>query len=110
MSLVPSPHVFAALGDATRLSLMSVLAEEVEPQSTSVLAQHAQISRQGVKKHLDVLASAGLVRNERRGRERLWTLDARPLREVRDWAAGYRAHWEGAFDRLEAMLDAELES
>lgn len=103
----PSPLTFAALGDGARLSLVSHLADIGAPQPTTKLARHIGMSRQGVRKHLDVLARAGFVRQVRRGRERLWSLDARPLRAIQDWAAGYRSHWEAAFDRLEALLDEE---
>ena len=55
-------------------------------------------------KHLRVLAEAGLVRDVRHGRERLWMLDGAPIRDVADWANAWRQHWEQRLDRLGAWL------
>ena len=98
----PAP-VFAALGDPTRLRLVDRLRRE-GPSSTSALRSGTPITRQAVTKHLEVLAEAGLVRDERRGRERVWALEAAPLREVAEWVEQYRALWEERLDRLEAFL------
>lgn len=99
----PDSVVFAALADPTRLELVERL-QSAQPLSTTQLAESLPISRQAVRKHLDVLAIAGLVHDHRQGRQRLWELDARPLREVRDWADSYRALWEARLDRLDAFL------
>ena len=105
MSLPPAdPAVFAALGDPTRLSLVARLLSE-PGLSTTALSDDAPMSRQAVAKHLVVLASAGLVRSEKDGRERRWTLDARPLEDVAAWARAIRREWEARFDRLDALLD-----
>lgn len=101
---LPDPEVFAALGDSTRLSLFALLAEG-PPRSTTALAAETEITRQGVRKHLDVLADAGLVHGVREGRERLWSADPRPLHAVSAWLEGFRAVWEGRFDRLQAFLE-----
>ncbi|MDB5763682.1 MAG: transcriptional regulator [Herminiimonas sp.] len=63
-------NVFAALGDPTRLKLVAVLCAGGAfsiAQSTA----STEISRQGVSKHLRVLADAGVVRDVKLGRERL---------------------------------------
>ena len=59
--------VFAALGDATRLSVLAKLCNGV-PQSISRLTAGTHLSRQAVTKHLRVLANAGVVRRMRVGR------------------------------------------
>ena len=63
--------LFAALGDETRLELLVRLAQQ-GPGSIANLSQDARVSRQAIKKHLDVLSRAGLVRGSRRGREHIW--------------------------------------
>lgn len=103
--LRPDPRVFAALADATRLSIVERLQDE-RACSTTRLAAGTGLSRQAVRKHLGVLADAGLVRDHRQGRERLWALDARPLRAVSVWAASYERMWEERLDRLDALLAA----
>src|ERR1700730_13711705 len=64
--------VFAALGDATRLAVLTKLCNG-KPQSISRLTTGT--SRQAVTKHLRVLANAGVVRNIRVGRESLFELE-----------------------------------
>lgn len=101
--IAPDPRLFAALGDRTRLALLALLAE-ASPRPTSALAEETATSRQAVTKHLEVLADVGLVRGERAGRQRLWTLEAAPLLGVRDWADHLRRHWASRLDRLEQFL------
>ena len=98
---MPAP-VFAALGDPTRLSLLHRLGGS--ECTLSALSVGTGMSRQAVTKHLDVLARAGLVRDRRQGRERLYRLQAAPLRDVADWVEQYRRHWEEALDRLDDYL------
>jgi DNA-binding transcriptional ArsR family regulator len=70
--------VFAALGDSTRLALVARL-RAGKPQSIAQLALGLPVTRQAVTKHLHVLSQAGLVRDFRRGRERLWQPEAKCL-------------------------------
>lgn len=105
MQLHESPRnasVFAALGDPTRLMLLDRLGRE--ERSLSALAEGAGMSRQAITKHLDVLARAGLVNSQRRGRECLFAATPGPLREAADWLLAYRQQWEEAFDRLDDYL------
>jgi len=55
-----SAPVFAALGDPTRLRLVSRLARG-EPLTISQLTEGERVTRQAISKHLEVLSSAGLV-------------------------------------------------
>ena len=71
--------VFAALGDATRLSMLAKLVHG-EPQSISRLTAGTNLTRQAVTKHLQVLANAGVVRSVRSGRESLFELETQPYR------------------------------
>jgi DNA-binding transcriptional ArsR family regulator len=64
LDLLKSPaSVFAALGDETRLAVLTKLCEGV-PQSISRLTAGTNLSRQAVTKHLRVLANAGVVRKQ----------------------------------------------
>lgn len=100
----PSPRVFTALADPIRLRLIERLRQEPH-QSTTALGASESVTRQAITKHLTVLAEAGLVRDVRSGRERLWELDPAPLAEVSAWIDDLRAEWNARFDRLEAWLD-----
>ena len=96
--------VFAALGDATRLSVVARLSAG-EPQSISRLTDGTRLSRQAVTKHLRVLADAGVVRSIRAGRESLFELEPRPIQEVRDYLDQVSRHWDDALARLKAHVE-----
>jgi DNA-binding transcriptional ArsR family regulator len=74
--------IFAALGDETRLRLVAVLCIG-GAVSISQLTAGTDITRQAVTKHLQVLADAGLVRDIKVGRERLWEFEPTRLDEAR---------------------------
>jgi DNA-binding transcriptional ArsR family regulator len=80
--LAQAAPVFAALGDATRLALVARLCAG-GPLSIARLTAGSAVTRQAITKHLNVLASAGLVHDVRRGRERIWELNPDRLVEAR---------------------------
>lgn len=96
--------VLAALGDESRLQIVIKLCKG-GPASITRLAQGADISRQAVTKHLHALSDAGLVRSERRGRERIWKLEPKRLEEVRRYLAQISAQWDDALIRLRARVE-----
>ena len=96
--------VFAALGDETRLSVLTKLCNGV-PQSISRLTAGTNLSRQAVTKHLRVLAKAGVVRSRRVGRESLFELELQPIEEVRDYLDQISKEWDDALARLKSHVE-----
>lgn len=99
-------HLFAALGDPTRLELVSRLSEG-EALSITQLASGARVTRQAVTKHLHVLADARLVSGRRHGRERRWTLNTGRLDEARRCLDTISRQWDAALARLKESLESE---
>jgi DNA-binding transcriptional ArsR family regulator len=97
--------LFAALGDENRLHLLARLAGG--PVSISRLAEGSGITRQGVTKHLRVLAGAGLVRGRRRGKESLWQLERSRLEEARRSLDLISRQWEVALNKLKLYVDED---
>lgn len=97
--------VFAALGDATRLRVLSRLSSE-GPLSISRLTEGASITRQGVTKHLQVLEEARLVKGSRLGRETLYEVDGRALAEAQHWLSAISRQWDDALERLKAFVES----
>jgi len=97
--------VFAALGDATRLQLVSLLCAG-GLLSIAQLTSGTEISRQGVTKHLQILAEAGLVRDVKVGRERRWQLAPERIDEARQGLEAIGRQWETALGRLKAFVEA----
>lgn len=96
--------VFAALGDPTRLALVSRLCEQ-GPLSIARLTEGAEVTRQAVTKHVRALEEAGLVRESRMGRERVWELRGARLEEVKRYLEAISAQWDGALSRLRAVVE-----
>lgn len=96
--------VFAALGDETRLKLVARLGS-AGPQSIVQLAEGSDVTRQAITKHLLVLDDAGLVRSERRGRERIWEVDASRLNEARRFLDDVSVQWDRALHRLKEFVE-----
>jgi DNA-binding transcriptional ArsR family regulator len=96
--------VFAALGDATRLALLRRLSVD-GPLSITRLSEGTGVTRQAITRHLYALGDAGLVRNARRGRERVWKLDLKRLEKAKQCLDQIAAQWDEAADRLKAFVE-----
>jgi DNA-binding transcriptional ArsR family regulator len=96
--------VFAALGDATRLSVLAKLCGG-EPQSIARLTAGTKLTRQAVTKHLRVLESAGVVRSARVGRESRFELDPQPIEDLREYLDQVSRQWDDALARLRAHVE-----
>jgi DNA-binding transcriptional ArsR family regulator len=102
--LPASADVFAALGDPTRLAMVTRLARD-GPMSLARLTAGSDVTRQAVRKHLEVLARAGLVHGSRRGRESLWELQPRRLEIARRYLDVVSRRWDDALERLREAVE-----
>jgi DNA-binding transcriptional ArsR family regulator len=98
---------YAALAEPHRREILDLLRGRERPVSD--LVERLRLSQPGVSKHLRVLREAGLVRVRVDGRQRLYTLDPRPLAEVDAWLEPYRAFWNEKLDDLERYLEEHPE-
>ena len=98
--------VFAALGDATRLSLVTRLCGD-GPLSIARLSEGTDVTRQAVTKHLNALADAGLARHRRSGRELIWELEPRRLEMARRYLDRISDQWDAALGRLAALVEKD---
>ncbi|KUI28580.1 metalloregulator ArsR/SmtB family transcription factor [Mycobacterium sp. GA-2829] len=94
-------EVFKALADPNRRRLLDALNLR-DGQTLRELCEGAEMTRQSVSKHLAVLEAAGLVRTERRGREKIHHLDAEPLDAMSD-------RWLRQYDRARTPTPASPE-
>ena len=65
------------------------------------------MSRQAITKHLESPASAGLVRDTWRGRERLWQIEPRKLQHAQVFLAKIAEQWDDALTRLKAFVESD---
>jgi DNA-binding transcriptional ArsR family regulator len=102
------PDVFNAISHRARRQMLDLLSETERPVGD--IAAHFAMSRPAVSQHLRVLLDAGLVTEQRHGRERRYRLVPDRLGEVRDWIAHYERFWDDRLERLRQTLakkDAE---
>ena len=99
-----SASVFAALGDETRLRLVAILCAG-GALSIAQLTSGTDITRQAITKHLLVLADAGLVRDIKVGRERLWEFESTRLEEARRSLDLIARQWDQALARLKLAVE-----
>src|SRR5690606_34593978 len=97
--------VFQAIADPTRRAIIALVA--MQAMTPNAVAEHFEISRQAVSKHLRILAECEVVRQEQQGREIYYSLEIEKMKEIDEWLEQYRKIWETRFEQLDALL-AEL--
>ena len=96
--------LFAALGDEKRLALLNRLGGG-GVLSIAELASGSAVTRQAITKHLRVLAGAGLVRDQRRGREHVWELKIQRVEDARRYLDQISQQWDDALARLKQFVE-----
>jgi DNA-binding transcriptional ArsR family regulator len=74
-------------------------------RSVNTITGSFRMSRPAVSQHLRVLRDAGLVTEQRHGRERRYRLVPERLSPVREWMARYEQFWDDRLQRLQKLLD-----
>lgn len=98
--------IFAALADPTRRRVLSMLLED--DMAVSDVAQPFSMSLAAVSKHLSVLAAAGLIRQERRGRITWCMLDPEGMRAASIWMQGFGQFDPVDLDDFERFLENQI--
>jgi DNA-binding transcriptional ArsR family regulator len=98
-------QVFVALADPNRRVILAELAAN-GPATATDLAARLPITRQGVSKHLALLAIAGLVVSEPGERRRVrYRLQSAPMQLAQQYLAALARDWDGQLESLAAHLD-----
>jgi DNA-binding transcriptional ArsR family regulator len=100
-----STDVFAALASPVRRQILNLLL--AGPQPVNDIAARFDMRRPSVSEHLKVLRDAGLVSEQRDGRQRFYRLEASPLEDLRDWLTPYERFWRGSLHNLRDLLDRD---
>jgi DNA-binding transcriptional ArsR family regulator len=99
-------RLFAALGDETRLALLTRLSSG-KPHSIAQLTQDSRLTRQAITKHLRILQTAKLVRCTRTGRESLFAFNPQPILTLQKYLALVSTEWDEALVRLKQLAEGE---
>lgn len=96
--------MFAALGDPTRLELLSRL-QDGQAHAIVDLTDGSGLTRQAVTKHLQVLERARLVTSQREGRKTHYVFDGAGLNQARSYLEMASAQWDQAIERLRLFVE-----
>jgi len=102
------PDVFTAISHRGRRQVLDLLTDA--ERSVNDIAAHFEMSRPAVSQHLRVLLDAGLVTEQRHGRERRYRLVPEQLGPVRDWLSNYERFWDDRLLRLQKQLSKKSEA
>lgn len=100
----PGDEIFGALASPVRREVLRLLRDQ-GPQPVTDLAGHFDMARPSFSEHLKVLREAGLVSEERAGRQRVYRLEAVPLHEVQEWLHPFERFWRDKLAALGNVLD-----
>jgi len=94
--------VFQAIADPTRRAIIALVA--LQAMTPNAIAEHFDVSRQAVSKHLRILTECELVQQKQQGREIYYQLEVKKMKEIDQWLAQFRQLWETRFDQLDEVL------
>jgi len=103
--LAGAAALFAALGDPTRLALLERLSDDGPASITMLADRFTAMTRQGVTKHLQVLAAAGVIDGSRHGRELVWALNPARLADAQRHLDVIAREWDDVLSRLKAHIE-----
>ena len=95
--------VLRALADESRRTMLDTLTGG--PATAGELAALLPIARPGVSRHLRVLREVGLVDVRGDGRQRVYRINAAPLKPIYDWVRPYEQAWSQRFSQLDTVLE-----
>jgi DNA-binding transcriptional ArsR family regulator len=90
--------VFQAISEPMRRAMLDLLAGG--ELSVGELVDRFDVTQPAISHHLRILREARLVKTRKLGRQRLYCLHARPLREIHDWIAHYERFWADKLSTL----------
>jgi DNA-binding transcriptional ArsR family regulator len=106
MSSVASKFdVFQAIADPTRRQLLTMLGRQ--EMSIAQISGHFPISRTAVNKHLHILHDAGLVSQQKVGRETRYQLQPERLLELKNWLAYFEQFWDNKLAMLKHLVESD---
>ena len=94
--------IFQAIADPTRRAIIALIAAQA--MTPNALAEHFDMTRQAVSKHIQVLKDCELVKQKQEGREIYYLVQHKKLKEVDRWLEIFRSNWEQRFNNLDRVL------
>jgi len=95
--------IFQAIADPTRRAILVLVA--VQAMNPNAIAEHFDIARQSVSKHLRILSECGLLAQKQEGREIFYELKIDKMNEIDTWLDQFRKITEERFLQLDQVLN-----
>ena len=103
---IPTLDTFQVIGDPSRRKMLMLLSND--SLTINSLADHFDMSRPAVSKHVKILDSAGFISIKDIGRERYCTLKKDGFDELQDWLRYFDEFWTSKLKKLETLLNNKL--
>jgi DNA-binding transcriptional ArsR family regulator len=94
---------FNAVAEPRRREILDLLTRG--ERAVNDLVGAMDLTQPQVSKHLRVLREVDLVRVRDDGRQRVYRLNAAPLKGIHDWLAGYERMWNERFDLMDTVIE-----
>lgn len=94
--------VFQAIADPTRRAILLMIA--AQSMTPNAIAEEFHTSRQAVSKHIQILTECDLVKQEQKGREIYYHINAIKMREIDKWIEQFKNSVETQFKQLDKVL------
>src|SRR4030095_11846330 len=94
--------VFQAIADPTRRAILLLIAAHA--MTPNAIAEEFHTSRQAVSKHIQILTECELVKQEQKGREIYYHINANKINEVDEWVGQFKKILETQFNQLDKVL------
>ena len=94
--------IFQAIADPTRRAILVLVA--VHAMTPNAIAEHFDITRQSISKHLRILSECELLAQKQEGREIFYELKIDKMEEIDVWLAQFRKIMEQKFKQLDDVL------
>src|SRR6476469_8564690 len=95
--------VFQAIADPTRRAILLLVASQ--SMTAGAIASNFDTARPTVSKHLQILTECELLQQEQNGREIIYHLNAKKMKEVADFLEPFRQMWDDRFNKLETVMN-----
>ena len=94
--------VFQAIADPTRRAILLLLAAQA--MTPNAIAEEFHTSRQAVSKHIQILTECEIVKQEQKGREIYYHINASKLKDIDKWIEKFKNTLEKQFNQLDKVL------
>lgn len=93
---------FQAIADPTRRAILLLLAAQA--MTPKAIAEEFNTSRQSVSKHIQILTACDLLKQEQKGREIYYYINANKINEIDHWVEQLKKIFETQFRQLDNLL------